>query len=106
MNHRLSKDIIVTIVLATRPTIVEEPARKMRSNKSSCRGAALVEYAIALALLISAFVLAGQFLSQAASSRGERSAQTASSLVPCISTPLPGNGSAEGLAQIGGDACK
>ena len=71
--------------------------RNCNSETSRERGASLVEYAIAAAILVAVFAVAGKTLFNSAVSRGNSSADTVRTAVPCE------NGSA--LSQAGADAC-
>jgi len=61
------------------------------------RGASLVEYAISAAILVAVFAVAGKVLYDAALARGEKSADTVKSAVPCES--------GSPLSTAGVDAC-
>ncbi len=62
----------------------------MRRNRES--GLGMLEYALALALLVGAFLLAQNSIRSAGEQRAAESAATVSSMLPCD--------------QLSGDACK
>lgn len=54
------------------------------------RGAALTEYAIAAAILVTVFIVAGKVLLDSSASRGNAAVGTATSVVPSCNAPQGG----------------
>ena len=57
--------------------------RSLAGRKSGERGTAMVEYALALVLLISVFIIAGKLLQEKSSERYENSTQVVNGMAPC-----------------------
>lgn len=64
----------------------------------SQKAASLVEYVLALGLLIFVFIIAARNLETAVSTRGSFSMKTGSNVVPCDTGPMAN--------YAGGDGCK